>query len=227
MSLAHTPPSHPQVQPIPCPPPPVHDQETSLRGKRVQGNSTYFLSSSRAISFLTSLYSSAIWQCCLNTCMDSTESWQGGRGFTNNNKKKSVHFFVSEYIINDFTLLMFFRERFFCRTIVLAVNIGQGLADSAWLKIGRWADILYIHLPVSLLGILRPEPEPEGSWHIYYLPCIGVKLDLLIILYFSPEISNSAFKKGSGGEIVQLSALIAPYFLFLQPRGIISSCSVE
>lgn len=114
MSLAHIPPSDPQ-----CSlhsfhaPPPVHDQETSRRGESLQGNGTYFLSSSRAISFLTSLYSSAIWQCCLNTCMDSTESWQGGRGFINKNRKKSVHFFASEYIINDFALLMFFRERFF------------------------------------------------------------------------------------------------------------------
>lgn len=49
--------------------------------------STYFLSSSKAISFLTSWYSSAIWQCCLNTCMDSTESWHGGRGCTNEEKR--------------------------------------------------------------------------------------------------------------------------------------------
>lgn len=56
------------------------------------GKVTHFLSSSRAISFFTSWYSSAILQCCLYTCIDSWESWQGGRGFMNRRRKKNTAF---------------------------------------------------------------------------------------------------------------------------------------
>ena len=38
------------------------------------GPAAYFRSSSSAISLRTSWYSSAIWQCCRKTCMDSRES---------------------------------------------------------------------------------------------------------------------------------------------------------
>lgn len=82
-----------------CPPLPstIHEQQSAVKDEGTRGrHTTYFLSSSRAISFFTSRYSSAIWQCCLYTCMDSMESWQGGRGFTKKKRKKSVHFLVAE-----------------------------------------------------------------------------------------------------------------------------------